>query len=287
MCVRTKISYGCGCEYKETNECHSSRCAGLERYQLLKDGDCQNCKSGGDTVTRGREGKGRYGKQMNQRDPLREVSHNASLNVDVSGGASPWKRSTSRTRDEWHSPTRKQADIAWEKEHEARIEELSERAEKLSVAPPRRASSPRPIPRRRSTKDCYESDHYRSREHDYEHRYRKRSPSKLTVEVRTTRDGYPSHKYDSQDGLDRVPRLESLSKSYKHYHPDPYDSGYGSGSYGSYDSRRSHGHRGARTEPYIYSPVSYRTTYEVPISASPYGYPPGSYGVEIYPRRRY
>jgi hypothetical protein len=293
MCIRTKTSWGCGCQRKDTEECHSSRCEGLERYHYERAGDCRQCKYGGGSVTRGREGKGRYAQQMSRHSP-----------VDVSGGASPWAPTEKPARREqaWQSPTRKQADSAWESEHSSRINDLQQRVEKMSVSshsPPRRVASPEPM-----------EDHYYSQESENESR---RTNRKLFAEV----DAEPAPEPEPYRGSERrrgrhndsdesfeivTPRLHksNTSRSYSHKFDDAYDSAYG-----SQPSQRSHSYRsrrpglahsqsaglygyGSKTEPhqYQYSMPASRTMYEIPVSTTTYGgYPSpiGSYGVELLP----
>ena len=247
MCIKTKTTYGCGCSIKQIDDCHSSRCEGVERYRIERQGDCRDCKSGGVVVTRGREGKGRYGQEITRRNSNDNTTMSSSRG-DLYGGASAWAPSPVTKRDEWHSPTRQKADSAWEREHEARIEDLSHRAEKLSVS-----SSPRPVPHRRNTNDSYESDRDRVQIQidDRDYRSRRSGPTsrKLFAEIESDR-------YNSRESVNTLPRLQMLSKSKRDVY-DPYDSGYASGTYGSYDSRRSQSGR-ARTEPYMYSPVTHK-----------------------------
>ena len=290
MCVRTKSSYGCGCTSKSTNECNSSRCDGLERYHYMYDGDCKSCKTGGENITRGREGKGRYAQEINRRSPPLDIS-STGPRIDVSGGASAWATSA-RRGDEWHSPTRMKADDAWEEEHETRMSDLQSRAERMSVSAP--TSSPR-LRRRSPSPEAEDySDHYYSQDDGRASRHKALVPRTLFGEVKGVRDAhhsrrrptYADERHESQDSLGALPKLRHSPKSYSYDNRDPYDSGYGS--YDSYDSRRSHRRAHvARTEPYPYSSPSQRQTYELPVSAAPYGYPVGSYGVEIHPSARY
>lgn len=238
-------------------------------------------------MTRGREGKGRYAQAINKRDP-----------VDVSGGASPWAPSptASRREKEWQSPTRREADSAWEEEHSSRIDDLQARAEKLSIAShsPKRVASPEPL-----------DDHYYSNESDSERRSRRHQ--KLFAEVAdddyrssTRRRREARHEpNDSYESFDSVPPRHRSGplRSYS-LKDDPYDSGYGShSSYRSlgYDSRRPHlSHSqsaglygyGAKTEPRSYAYGLPRSrTYEVPITSNygNYSSPLGAYGVELSP----
>jgi hypothetical protein len=292
MCVRTKTSFGCGCTFKDTNECYSSRCTGLERYHYKREGDCRTCKSGGNAVTRGREGKGRYAQEISRRSPPVDIPSSTGPRIDVSGGASPWAASA-RRGDEWHSPTRQKADDAWQQEHERRMDDLQSRTEKMSVSAP--TSSPRPSRCRSPSPEIEEfSDHYYSQDEDNGRRHKAVAPRTLFGEVKSVKASHssraqPSHsgnRYESNDSLDSLPKLRVNLRSHSYEHRDPYDSGYGS--YDSYELRRSHRRpHGSRTDSYVYSSPSQRHVYEIPVPAAPYGYPTGSYGVEINPSARY
>lgn len=287
MCIRTKTSWGCGCQVKDTEECRSSRCSGLERFHYEKEGDCRRCKYGGGGITRGREGKGRYAQQMTRRSP-----------VDVSGGASAWAPAptTSRREKEWQSPTRKEADSAWEQEHSSRIDDLQQRIEKFSVSSesPRRVASPEPL-----------EDHYYSQESETG-RPSRRTTRKLFGECSPEPQRAPEARQYRRNTSDEsfeivTPRSHkpSTSRSYSYKVDDPYDSAYG-----SQPSHKSHSYRsrrpglshsqsaglygyGGKTEPhgYSYSPATSRTMYEVPVSTTYGGYPSvvGTYGVELLP----
>jgi hypothetical protein len=291
MCVRTKTSYGCGCAYKSTNECGSSRCSGLERYHYMHEGDCRACKSGGDAVTRGREGMGRYAQEINRRSPPIDIPYSTGPRMDEVGSVSPWS-SSARRGDEWHSPTRMQADDAWEREHETRMSDLQSRTERMSISAP--TSNPRP-PRRSPSYEVEEiSDQYHSQDEEYPSRQKAIAPRSLFGEVKITRElrhsprtpSFVGGRHDSSDSLGSLPKLRHSPRTYSYETRDPYDSGYGS--YDSYDlpksRRRAHG---ARTEPYLYSSHSERQVQEIPVSAAAYGFPSGTYGVEIHPSARY
>lgn len=293
MCVRTKNSYGCGCSYKDKNDCYSTRCPGPERYEYIRQGDCPRCKKAGQAITRGRDGKGRYAQEITRRSPPVDIPLRNTPCVDVSGGASPWAFSA-RGGDEWHSPTRVKADDAWEKEHKRRVEDLQSRAETMSISSPisttrpGRAPSPSPIPELEEF-----SDNYYSQDEDTKRRPKLAVKRPLFGEMKAIKDS-PSRRgpsvstgrYESNDSLDSMAKVRVAPASRSYEIRDPDDSGYGS--YESYETRRSHrrGH-GARTEPYLYSTPPQRHIYEIPVSASPYGYPHGSYGVEVHPSARY
>ena len=159
----------------------------------------------------------------------------------------------------------------------------------LSLRPPHL-----PRARRRSPSPDEElSDPYYSHDDSYA-RNQKPLARTLFGEVKGIKDAHPSRRraayaderHESQDSLSSLPKLRHSAKTFAYESRDPYDSGYGS--YDSYDSRRSHRRPpGARTEPYTYSTPSQRRTYEVPVSPAQYGYPVGSYGVEVQPSARY
>lgn len=178
MCVRTKQSYGCGCIYKSTIDCCSSQCSGLERYHYPKEGDCRSCRGGGGTITRGREGKGRYGQEINKRSP-----------IDVSGGASPRAPTPSaRLKQDWQSSTKQKVDSAWEEEHSSHIGDAVQRVQKMRIASEsRRGCSNSPA------EEYDHSDRYHSS--DSEHRSRLTS-KKLFAEVDR---GYRPSTYRKRD----------------------------------------------------------------------------------------
>ena len=259
----------------------------MEKFHYMREGDCRTCRTGGGEVTRGREGKGRYAKEMNKRH-----------SPDVSGGASPWAQSptSSRREKEWHSPTRREADSAWEDEHSSRIEDLQTRVEKLSVAshsPPRPVESPEPLSNRH---DSPEPDHdRRSRRRDK--LFAEVSGDNYSASTRRKRDSRSRHEpNDSYESFDSIPsRHRSGPLRTYSYKDDPYDSGYAShSSYRSprdgYSSHRPglthsqsaglHGY-GAKTEPrsYAYSLPRSRTF----DNYAGYSSPLNAYGVELSP----
>lgn len=211
----------------------------------------------------------------------------------MTGGASPWAAS-SRGSDQWHSPTRLKADDAWLKEHDKRVEDLHSLAEELSVSA---APSPLRLVRRRSPSPEIEeySDHYFSQDEDDRRQTSKALvPRTLFGEVNGIREAHytrrrPTYyvdRYESNDSLDNLPKQRAISKAPTYELRDPYDSGYGSyGSQGSHKSDRRH--HTARTEPYLYSASPQRQVHEIPVSAAPYGYPAGTYGVEVHPSAKY
>jgi hypothetical protein len=127
MCVRTKSSYGCGHTYKQDESCHRSSCAGLERYHFEKEGDCRQCRRGGGSVSRGREGQGRYARELSKKDQKPYVTRVPLAPISTNGQPSPWAPASRREKD-WRSPIRKQADEAWEEEHARREEDLQSRS---------------------------------------------------------------------------------------------------------------------------------------------------------------
>lgn len=131
MCTRTKTSWGCGCAHKSTEECHTHFCSDLTRYHFMKDGDCPECKRGGSRITRGREGKGRYAKDLKLRDAGLPVTRPPLSPLSTNIQASPWAPPRSREK-EWRSPVRQQADDAWLKEHERRQQDLEIKSHQIS-----------------------------------------------------------------------------------------------------------------------------------------------------------
>ncbi|ETN43316.1 uncharacterized protein HMPREF1541_02475 [Cyphellophora europaea CBS 101466] len=283
MCVRTKTSYGCGCTFKHTEGCGSSRCKKIDRYHYMKEGDCRECKYGGSAVTRGREGKGRYAKEMHRRSP-----------VEIGDRGSPWAAAptSARREKEWQSPTRRKADSAWEEEHSSRMEELEKSAQEISIRAesPRRVASPEPM-----------EDHYYSQESENERHPRplnRKLYGEYTTEVRPRGEPKANRHNDSSESFESItplPQKSHTTRSYKF--DDPYDSAYG-----SQPSHKSHSYRtrrpglshsqsaglygyGAKTEPhsYSYSSPTSRTMYDIPVSTMYGGYsnPVASYGVEL------
>ncbi|KIV83997.1 hypothetical protein PV11_05977 [Exophiala sideris] len=268
MCVRTKTSWGCGHEFKTTNECRSSRCQGLERYHYEKGRDCRDCKEGGHAITRGREGKGRYAQELSRRNSAE--SSNESL--DVGSGISPWANPNKREK-EWHSPSRKKADDAWLQEHVDRYSDLQTIRDSISGSDRASTTVYSPIGRTEKVYE-YEEDQQHDRINPYEYRRRPSTTSRsMKIELRSMHDDYdrdsrrPAHHRGRQNSQESFGSPHS-STEYQHrrYKPapashttydyyEPYDSGYG-----SYSSRtspgQSHGHAlsSAKTEPYSYSP---------------------------------
>lgn len=282
MCVRTKTSYGCGHEYKTTNECGSSRCTGVEKYHYPREGDCKDCKRGGAEVTRGREGKGRYAQAMSrrtqekdrprERSPLQEISHNIeTLTLDVGGGISPWGPPSHKEKD-WGSPSRAKADRAWLEEHGARNVDLQTIRESMSstASSSDEAStaiySPNRYDRPMYDYDENHSHHSHHSHHDYDEDHDRRRHMDITernlqIEIRSLNDDYdrrsrrPTHhrqRHDSQESFHSTHSSQSSSRrpkpatTYDYY--ETRDSAYG-----SLDSRGFNGYEGANTEPYTYS----------------------------------
>ncbi|KIW13944.1 hypothetical protein PV08_06725 [Exophiala spinifera] len=297
MCVRTKTTYGCGCEFKTTNECNDPHCSHLERWKFPREGDCKICKEGGQAVTRGREGKGRYAQQLNRRHHQegREPSCDP-VPEDIGGGVSPWAAPLKREK-EWHSPSRKMADDAWLQEHAERNSDLQTLRESMSAhSDSDRASTAilSPPSRGRRVYEVEEEDDYCTvdRDADYNHRHRRQpAPRSLQIEIRSVHNDQPRRtssrhasrhrrRHDSQESFQSVHSGQSSSRRYKpaptsyttHDIYETHDSGYG-----SYGSRTSHhGYEIAKTEPYTYSPAPRVVTIKAPSSSyqTGYGIPP-------------
>ncbi|KAI1613259.1 hypothetical protein EDD37DRAFT_340040 [Exophiala viscosa] len=290
MCVRTKTSWGCGHEFKTTNECHSSRCQGLERYHYEKGRDCRNCKEGGYAITRGREGKGRYAQGLSRRNHSAESSNES---FDVGSGVSPWANPNKREK-EWHSPSRMKADDAWLQEHVDRNSDLQTIRESISGSD--RASSTVHSPIGRTEKVYEYEEDLQQESDDYEYHRRPSTASRaLKIELRSTHGDYdrgsrrPTHDRRRQSSQESFGSPHS-STEYQHRrykpgpashttyeHHEPYDSGYGSYSSRNSPGQHSHSHGHtvltAKTEPYRYSPEPRVVTMK------PYTPPPmSSYG---------
>jgi hypothetical protein len=294
MCVRTKTSYGCGHEYKTTNTCSSPRCKSIERYHYPREGDCRECKHAGEEVTRGREGKGRYAREISRREverkPLRTVSGNTPpLTLDIGCGISPWGAPSKREKG-WHSPSRQKADQAWLEEHGERNSDLQTIRDSISTTLSDHATEDREDNHQEQRRLDIRSkniqvetrspdDHF-----NYDRQVRTRTPTRSSsgrpqgYQIQT--QGHGSRRHDSQESFDSLnstgtrsstrkykPVPASYTTSYDYSHPQPQarDSGYASGSY-SYRSKASRsssgggggwggGYETSRTEPYMYSPT--------------------------------
>jgi hypothetical protein len=297
MCVRTKTSYGCGCEYKTNVGCQASSCSGLERYHYPKRGDCKACKEAGNALTRGRDGRGRYGQEISKRSQSRQDEVEQPLEIleevaEVGHGISPWASATSKEKD-WMSRPRRQADDAWLEEHSERNLDLQSIREALpSYSPPEHSSPAYHSPQQRPTRiyvldeDVPERDGGSRR-----HCRRDDSGRSMPVEIRSVREDYnQSHSHrvyrrrrqDSQESFESLPSTHSSTKKYRpappnyypHEHGEIHDSGYG-----SYGSRTSEEYGRAKTEPYHYSssPAPRLVSVKGP-SPHPYAYHTG-YGV--------
>ncbi|KAJ9614279.1 hypothetical protein H2200_002415 [Cladophialophora chaetospira] len=272
MCVRTKTSYGCGCEYKTDVECHSSQCSGLERYHYPKSGDCKTCKGAGSALTRGRDGRGRYGQEINRRAQSQEDEIEPAVEAfpdtaEVGSGISPWHAPLPREKD-WFSHSRRKADDAWLEEHSERNFDLQSIRESLPAYPPSERDSPvTHSPHRREARIYItDDDSPYEREDSHRRRYRREDSGRsLPVEIHSVRDVYDSpsqhrvfrrRRQDSQESFESLPSSRSSTRKYRlgpssykaHEHIDLHDSGYG-----SYGSRASDGYGRAKTEPYVYA----------------------------------
>jgi len=143
MCTKTKTSFGCGHCIKTLADCDTPRCTTIEKWGILKDIDCPQCKIAGPGLTRGLNGRGRYGREMTRtrdrrRSPLRSASPEVVTPSSASSrhqAVSPWAP-THRARcleKEWDTPTRQQADDAWLAEHLRRMCDLEEKTSKMSL----------------------------------------------------------------------------------------------------------------------------------------------------------
>lgn len=227
MCVRTKTSYDCGHIYKTEQSCHRRSCGELDRYHFKTEGDCRRCREGGDAITRGREGKGRYAQEMFKKETrlhLPRVPLSATSS-DVKDG--PWAPASRREKP-WRSPIRKQADAAWEDEHSRRKEDLQSRSAGSKTGSDHsdedRLPSPTPHHRRRDSR----ADAIREEIRKLEDAER--------IRLRRRRDYPTSHESFRSYGGSR----QSSYGSGMHHHPDGhYSAGSGSRYERSHSSHRS------------------------------------------------
>jgi hypothetical protein len=299
MCVRTKTSYGCGCEYKTDADCHSSQCLGLERYHYPRGGDCKACKEAGNGLTRGRDGKGRYGQELIRRTQSRQEDVESPVETlpeaaDVGNGVSPWAPPSTREKD-WVSHSRQKADNSWLEEHAERNIDLQSIQESLPSYPSSERDSPaNDSPHRRPGRIyVHEDDLPYDHEHGSRRRHRREDSGRsLPVEIRSVREDYerPTHhrvyrrrRQDSQESFESAPSSRSSTRKYipapasyvAQEYADLQDSGYG-----SYGSRGSDSYGRAKTEPYHYSssPVPRVVSVKSP-SPQPYGGYHTGYGI--------
>lgn len=251
MCVRTKTSYGCGHVYKNTNDCYSSACTGVDRYHYLKEGDCRECKSGGTTVSRGREGKGRYAQEIHRSKvkdaPASSSKSSSASQRNVSGGASPWVTEPDPEKT-WQSPHRKQADEAWVSEHQDRISDLQERLDKVQLS-----ERPRPSYSKElviiSDKHDYDDDD----QDDYDTVHETPSKKRLPIDIRQRSERSQPHRHQdrqySHDSLpDSMPSYRSSPKLRKpstfnavNAYPDPtYEYDYYNNTPSTHASTKQH-----------------------------------------------
>lgn len=239
MCVRTKTSYDCGHTYKQDQSCNRHHCTGLERYHLENEGDCRSCKRGGESVARGREGQGRYARELYKKEhkppmiqiPLSTVSHNSQ--------STAWALPDSREKD-WRSPIRKQADEAWEEEHARREEDLQSRSPSTRVSSVRSAELDRPREQQRRE----------DRETAIHEELRKIEDAER-VRVHRRRERQAS--YDSFDSFGESYRSQG-SGFHSHGHHSSGQRSYESGKSRTYDS----GFSSSKHHPYnVYNTESY------------------------------
>ena len=272
MCVRTKTSYGCGCEYKTDNECESSECSHLERYHYPRGGDCKRCKEAGSALTRGRDGKGRYGQEISRRADSQEEANESSYettpgSAEVGNGISPWAQPSPKEKH-WMTHSRQKADDAWLEEHAQRNVDLQSIRESTPSEAPSEHDSPVSGSPQRHPRRIYvhEDDLIRDQEHHRRPRYKREDSGRsLPVEIRSPRRDYNQStqhrvyrraRQDSQESFESVPSSRSSTRKYvpaptsyvAHEYADVHDSGYG-----SYGSRNSDTYGRAKTEPYLYS----------------------------------
>ncbi len=236
MCVRTKTSFGCGHTYKQDQSCHHRSCDGLEKYHFENEGDCRPCKRGGDAVTRGREGQGRYARGLHKKDavtrvPLSTISDNSH--------PSPWAPPSKREKD-WRSPIRKRADEAWVEEHARREEDLQSRSPSSRLGGSvRSADGDSDYDQRREARESAIREELRRIEDSERVRIRRRRERKASFDSfdsygeshRSHDSGLRSHGQHSYDSGLRGHGQHSYDSGYRGHESSRsrmYDSGFGS-----------------------------------------------------------
>lgn len=154
MCTKSKTSFGCGHCVKVIDRCGLQGCTEVVRYKMPdKDCDCSQCKTAGADVTRGREGRGRYAREIRTRGS-RQSSYDSLPPDSPHLTISPWHRAEIDCKEKkWDTPTRRQADDAWIIEHERRMSDLDEKTSNMSINSPRES---RQKSRRTSPTSSYE-----------------------------------------------------------------------------------------------------------------------------------
>ena len=202
MCTRTKTSYGCGHSHRSTEECRSPSSHCIQRFHFMKEGDCRDCKRGGNFVTRGRDGMGRYAQELKTRDvppfaphtPLAPISHNIQI--------SPWARPNKKER-EFHGSLRSEADDAWEREHVKREHDLQARSQAHSArSSPSISEAESARQRRQRDEDAARLQHEIKKIEDAERiRVRRRADRQGSYDsfqsLGSSRSGSGGHSYDS------------------------------------------------------------------------------------------
>lgn len=157
MCTKTKTNFGCGHCVKALTECNAPLCQTLEKWKFEKMGDCAKCRAAGDAVTRGKDGRGRHGRERVRQQESRQSSSDTYHRTTESPGTahasiSPWAPKTPEVPQQkpWSTPTRLKADEAWLVEHERRMSDLDEKTNKLSLGSNHQSS------RRASPRASYE-----------------------------------------------------------------------------------------------------------------------------------
>lgn len=119
--------------------------------------DCGKCRASGQALTRGKDGRGRHGREQARYQESRQSSADAPNPVHEGPGTphmtvSPWARKSPQIPQEksWSTPTRRKADDAWIVEHERRMSDLDEQASKMTLKPTSRRS------RRTTPRESYE-----------------------------------------------------------------------------------------------------------------------------------
>lgn len=263
MCTKTKTSYGCGHALKALDSCGDSTCTSVEKYHFKKDVDCPTCRSGGTSVTRGKDGRGYYGKlhrseETSAGSPPSPSRQHRPNKIDLDGRSGPWSPEEARTKP-WDSPIRRSADDAWLNEHDARMAGLQELVEKYSISS---KSSRNGSPHTSNERIAIHTD-----EQPFPHKLRYAKTMPLPYEVQAVdEESDPYRHRRSRRARKQSHKSEDSMKDYVESPSIRYrktDLAESSSEQDHYGVRR---HRGAKTEPHPYA-RSY--LYDTPLSASP------------------
>lgn len=288
MCEKTKTVFGCGHAAKALTDC-GLHCSKPHRWCFEKPTDCSACKAGGNSVSRGADGRGRYGRQLSQTPPKqssRLVKSEPPLSIyardrvrerSLSPVISPWADVDRPGDKSWETSTRKQADVAWLVEHSDRQSDWKARKHNLTLSPHK--VSPPPL------RDSYERIVELTDAEDDEiqpmRSTKSATPSKVkhrVYELSDDSDRYASkasrrsersgrrHRVDSDDSMPSYVETPRAKIIYTRPKRADADSSYGYDIHDTYDTRERSAYRhGSKSEANPARSVKYDST----ISGSP------------------